>query len=73
MKVIKRIGYSFFFLCLILSNKVLANEEIKKASVIRESDVYLKAFYAAFATLLVILIVWLIIFRPKFNGSDHKV
>lgn len=73
MKVIKRFGYGVFSLLLILSEKVLANEDIKKASVIRESDVYLKAFYAAFATLLVILIVWLLIFRPKFNGSDHKV
>ncbi len=73
MKVIKRIGNSFFFLWLILSHKVLASEGIKKASMIKESNVYLKALYAAFATLLVILVVWLIIFRPKSSRSNHKV
>lgn len=72
MKMLKRIIMCFFAWSFMMVNPVLANEKVKKASVVSESEVYLKAFYAAFATLLVILIIWLIIFRPRFNGSDHK-
>lgn len=73
MKEIKRIGYSFLLWSLILTNTVLASEEVKKSSMMNRGNDYLEAFYAASATLLVILIIWLIIFRPKFNGSDHNI
>ena len=72
MRMLKKIVYSFFAWSLMATNIVLANENVKKASIVNDGEVYLKAFYAAFATLLVILVIWLIIFKPRFNGSDHK-
>ena len=53
--------------------RVFASEEISKASMADQStDVYRQAFYAAAATMFIMGILWLIIFRPKFKSSNEE-
>lgn len=53
--------------------QVFASEEISKASMAdRSPDVYRQAFYAAAATMFIMGILWLIIFRPKFKSSNEE-
>lgn len=54
-----------------LSQRVSATEEISKSALADASDVYLQAFYAAVATLLVVLVLYTIIFRPKIKDSTE--
>ena len=54
-----------------LSQTVSATEEISKSALADASDVYLQAFYAAVATLLVVLVLYTIIFRPKIKDSTE--
>ena len=72
MKRLKNMAILYLAWCLMLTRTAWATEKLKKASIVSDSEVYLKAFYAAFATLLVILVIWLLIFRPSFKGSDDK-
>ncbi|WP_312652758.1 hypothetical protein [Proteiniclasticum sp.] len=52
---------------------VYASEELSKSSMVESTgDVYRQAFYAAAATMLVMGILWLIIFRPKFKSSNEE-
>lgn len=54
-----------------ISQTVSATEEISKSALADASDVYLQAFYAAVATLLVVLVLYTIIFRPKIKDSTE--
>lgn len=54
-----------------LSQKVFATEEISKSALADPSNVYLQAFYAAVATLLVVFVLYAIIFRPKIKSSTE--
>ncbi len=72
MKSLKKSFILFLACFLMLTRTVQANEKLNKASIMSDNEVYLKAFYAAFATILVILIIWLIIFKPTFKSSDDK-
>ena len=56
-----------------LSTQVFASEEISKASMAEQpTDVYRQAFYAAVATMVIMCVLWLIIFRPKFKSSSEE-
>lgn len=55
-----------------MTTRVWASEEISKASMADSTDVYRQAFFAAAATMLVMGILWLIIFRPKFKSSSEE-
>ncbi len=72
MKLLKKSILFFSAWLLMMTRTVLASEEIKKANMISESEIYLKAFYAAFATLLIMFIISFFIFKPRFKGSDDK-
>ncbi|HCW74185.1 MAG TPA: hypothetical protein DHM90_10760 [Clostridiaceae bacterium] len=55
------------------TTQVWASEEMSKASMADQSpDVYRQAFYAAAATIFIMGILWLIIFRPKFKSSNEE-
>lgn len=54
-----------------LSQTVYATEDISKSALADASDVYLQAFYAAVATLLVVFVLYAIIFRPKIKDSTE--
>lgn len=54
-----------------LSHRVFATEDISKAALVDASNVYLQAFYAAVATLLVVFVLYAIIFRPKIKDSTE--
>jgi len=54
-----------------LSQRVFATEDISKSALADPSDVYLQAFYAAVATLLVVIVLYTIIFRPKIKDSTE--
>jgi len=48
----------------------MAAEELKQSS-FGSQEVYVQAFIAAFSTLLVMVILWMIIFKPKFKSSQE--
>ena len=54
-----------------LSQTVFATEDISKSALADVSNVYLQAFYAAVATLLVVFVLYAIIFRPKIKDSTE--
>ncbi len=72
MKLLKKIVVLFPVLCLMLTRTAWANEKVYSSTVLNHSEAYLQAFYAAFATLLTISLIWLIIFKPKFKDSDDS-
>lgn len=52
------------------SQMALASEELKQAS-FSSQEVYVQALLAALSTLLVMGVLWMIIFRPKFKSSQE--
>ena len=52
------------------SQVVMASEELKQAS-FSVLEVYVQALLAALSTLLVMVVLWMIIFRPKFKSSQE--
>jgi hypothetical protein len=54
-----------------LTQTVFATEDIAKSALADASDVYLQAFYAAVATLLLVFVLYMIIFRPKIKESTE--
>lgn len=52
------------------SQMALASEELKQAS-FSTQEVYVQALLAALSTLLVMVVLWMIIFRPKFKSSQE--
>lgn len=52
------------------SQVAMATEELKQSS-FGTQEVYVQALLAAFSTLLVMVILWMIIFRPKFKSSQE--
>jgi len=71
MGFLKKTMISALAFCLSLSHRVFASEEVSKASMGEAPSIYLQAFYAAMATLLVMSVLWAIIFRPKFKSSNE--
>ena len=71
MRRIKKSILMMMGLSISLSQRVSATEEISKSALADASDVYLQAFYAAVATLLVVLVLYTIIFRPKIKDSTE--
>lgn len=56
----------------LMTRTVWASEDLKASSMMSEGDIYLKAFYAALITIMVLITLWVIIFRPGFKSSDDK-
>lgn len=52
------------------SQVVMASEELKQAS-FSAQEVYVQALLAALSTFLVLVVLWMIIFRPKFKSSQE--
>lgn len=52
------------------SQVAMATEELKQSS-FGTQEVYVQALLAAFSTLLIMVILWMIIFRPKFKSSQE--
>ena len=52
------------------SQMAMSSEELKQAS-FSTQGVYVQALLAALITLLVMLVLWMIIFRPKFKSSQE--
>lgn len=71
MRRIKKSILMMMGISISLSQTVSATEEISKSALADASDVYLQAFYAAVATLLVVLVLYTIIFRPKIKDSTE--
>ena len=71
MRRIKKSILMMMGISISLSQRVSATEEISKSALADASDVYLQAFYAALATLLVVLVLYTIIFRPKIKDSTE--
>ena len=71
MRRIKKSILMMMGISISLSQTVSATEEISKSALADTSDVYLQAFYAAVATLLVVLVLYTIIFRPKIKDSTE--
>lgn len=68
-------GKIVFLLSAIIFNMgslVYASEEISRASMGDSTEVYRQAFYAALATMIILSVLWLIIFRPKFKSSNEE-
>lgn len=53
------------------SSQVASTSQELKQSAFGSGEVYVQAFMAAFSTLLVMIILWMIIFRPKFKSSQE--
>ncbi len=71
MSWMKKSIFTIMVLCFSLSQTVYASEEISKSSMGNALNVYLEAFYSAVATLLVMVVLWAIIFRPKIKRSTE--
>jgi len=52
------------------SQMAMSSEELKQAS-FSAQEVYFQALLAALITLLVMVVLWMIIFRPKFKSSQE--
>ena len=52
------------------SQMAMSSEELKQAS-FSTQGVYVQALLAALSTLLVMVVLWMIIFRPKFKSSQE--
>lgn len=54
-----------------VTQTVFASEEVSKSALADASDIYIQAFYAAIATLLIVFVLYAIIFRPKIKDSTE--
>jgi len=52
------------------SQMAISFEELKQDS-FGSQEVYIQALLAALSTLLVMVVLWMIIFRPKFKSSQE--
>lgn len=52
------------------SQVVMASEELKQGS-FSAQEVYVQALLAALSTFLILAVLWMIIFRPKFKSSQE--
>ncbi|HBT18726.1 MAG TPA: hypothetical protein DEA52_01565 [Clostridiaceae bacterium] len=68
---LKKCGITVAVWMIFSSTLVLATEEVRKSSVTPSDNEYIQAFYAAIATLMVLTLLWIIIFRPKFKSSHE--